>query len=146
MTDLQASIGCAQFKKLDGFIEKRKNNFSYLLTRLKQFEDFLILPQAAEFSDPAWFAFPITIKENKGITRNQITNYLEENRVETRNLFSGNLLRHPGFLNIEHRVSGTLTNSDIITNNTFFIGCYPGLDDIRLNYVCDVISSFFNKL
>lgn len=146
MTDLQSAIGCAQIKKLNSFIYKRRNNFSYLLSRLKQFEDFLILPQATEFSDPAWFAFPITIKNNKGITRNQITTYLEENRVETRNLFSGNLLRHPGFLNIEHRVSGMLTNSDIITNDTFFIGCYPGLDEIRLNYICDVFSSFFNSL
>lgn len=113
---------------------------------MQQYKDYFILPHATEFSDPAWFAFPLTVKNNEYITRNQIANFLEENRIETRNLFSGNLLRHPGYLNIEHRVVGPLINSDIITHNTFFIGCYPGIDEDRLNYINDVFKSFFNNI
>jgi len=146
MTDLQAAIGCAQINKLDSFIEKRKNNFDYLYKIMQQYKEYFILPRATEFSNPAWFAFPLTVKNNEYITRNQIANFLEENRIETRNLFSGNLLRHPGYLNIEHRVVGPLINSDIITNNTFFIGCYPGIDEDRLNYINDVFRSFFNNI
>lgn len=143
MTDLQAAVGCAQMDKLERFIAARKLNFASLSTCLKKYEHSLILPQATKHSDPAWFAYPITVREECGFTRNELTGFLEENRIETRNLFSGNLLRHPGYQNIKHRVLGTLENSDVITNNTFFIGCYPGIDATRLQYISQVFDIFF---
>lgn len=145
MTDLQAAIGCAQMDKLEGFVAARKNNFASLSSCMNKYEHSLILPQATEHSDPAWFAYPITVREKCGFTRNELTGFLEDNRIETRNLFSGNLLRHPGYQHIVHRVVGTLDNSDIITNNTFFIGCYPGIDEAQIQYVGHIFEKFFAK-
>ncbi|MBU1206897.1 MAG: lipopolysaccharide biosynthesis protein RfbH [Proteobacteria bacterium] len=142
VTDMQAAIGCAQFKKLNTFIARRKANFQRLMDILRPYEDRLILPKATEHSDPSWFCFVITVREDAGFTRNQITHFMEVNRIETRHLFSGNLLRHPAFENIQHRVVGDLTNTDIIMNNTFFIGVYPGIDETQLDYISDVFSRF----
>jgi len=142
LTDMQAAIGCAQLEKLDEFIARRKANFQVLMQALKPYEDRLILPRATEHADPAWFGFPITVREDAGFTRNDLTGFLEANRVETRNLFSGNLLRHPAFQDIPHRVVGDLTNTDVVTNQTFFIGVYPGIDEVQLDYVADVFGRF----
>ncbi|HLA27008.1 MAG TPA: lipopolysaccharide biosynthesis protein RfbH [Syntrophales bacterium] len=142
VTDMQAAIGCAQLKKLPDFIARRKLNFQKLLERLQAYEDRLILPEAIEHSDPSWFGFVITVREDAGFSRNDLTRFLESNRVETRNLFSGNLLRHPAFVNIPHRLVGDLNNTDIIMNSTFFIGVYPGLDDVRLEYMACVFARF----
>ena len=141
-TDMQAAIGCAQLKKLNGFIARRKANFQIIMEMLKPYEDWLILPAATEHSDPAWFGFVITVRENAGFTRNELARFLEANRVETRNLFSGNLLRHPAFQDIPHRTVGDLTNTDIIMNNTCFIGVYPGLDEAQLDYMANVFARF----
>lgn len=145
VTDMQAAIGVAQLSKLNGFIQKRKYNFSMLMKRLKPYENQLILPKATDFSDPSWFGFVISIKGDAKFTRNDLTQYLEENNVETRNLFSGNLLCHPAFENIHHRVHGDLSNTNYIMHNTFFIGVYPGIEDHHINYIGAVFDNFFNK-
>ncbi len=142
VTDMQAAIGCAQLRKLDRFIDKRKENFRKLTRMLKSYEDRLVLPRATENSDPSWFGYVITVKDQAGFSRNELTTFLETNRIETRNLFSGNLLCHPAYLNIPHRISGNLANTDFIMNNTFFIGVYPGIDDRRLDHVQDVFDRF----
>jgi CDP-6-deoxy-D-xylo-4-hexulose-3-dehydrase len=142
LTDMQAAIGCAQMKKLPSFIAQRKANFQRLTTMLCPYEDRLILPKATEYSDPSWFGFVITVREDAGFSRNELTRFLENNRIETRNLFSGNLLRHPAFESITRRVVGDLKNTDIIMNNTFFIGVYPGLSSQQLEYVEEIFARF----
>ena len=142
VTDMQAAVGCAQFRKLDDFIARRKLNFQKLNALLQPYQDRLILPRATEHSDPSWFGFVITVHPGAGFTRNDLTRYLEMNRIETRNLFAGNLLRHPAFENIACRVVGDLTNTDMITNNTFFIGVYPGIGEAHLNYIQQVFAKF----
>jgi CDP-4-dehydro-6-deoxyglucose reductase, E1 len=142
VTDMQAAVGVAQLGKLEDFIARRKANFQKIHTILAPFADRLILPQATPNSDPSWFGFVITVREDAGFTRNELTGFLEANRIETRNLFSGNLLRQPAFIDIEHRVVGDLTNTDIITERTFFIGVYPGIDDAQLEYIGEVFERF----
>jgi CDP-6-deoxy-D-xylo-4-hexulose-3-dehydrase len=139
---MQAAIGCAQLKKLDRFVAQRRVNFQRLMEMLKPYEDRLILPQALPCSDPAWFGFAITVRDRAGFRRDQLTRFLEANRVETRNLFGGNLLRHPAFESIPHRVVGDLTNTDLITKNTFFVGVYPGIDDRQLDHMSGVFARF----
>ncbi|HEX4568192.1 MAG TPA: lipopolysaccharide biosynthesis protein RfbH [Vicinamibacterales bacterium] len=142
VTDMQAAIGCAQLSKLDGFIARRRANFDRLLTALRPFEDRLVLPRPTAHSEPAWFGFVLTVRGDAGFSRDEIVKFLEQNRVETRTLFAGNLLRHPAFQNIPHRIVGDLTNTDVITNQTFFVGVYPGLDDARLDYMISVFERF----
>jgi len=142
VTDMQAAVGCAQLRKLDQFITRRKENFRKLTRILKPWEDRLILPVATENSDPSWFGYIITVKDQAGFTRNDLTTFLETNRIETRNLFSGNLLCHPAYQNIPHRISGDLTNTNFIMNNTFFIGVYPGISEIHLDYIAEVFARF----
>jgi CDP-6-deoxy-D-xylo-4-hexulose-3-dehydrase len=142
LTDMQAAIGVAQLIKLSSFITARKNNFRFLFEMLQPYNDYLILPKALPNSDPAWFSFVITVKPDAGFTRNELTRFLEFNKIETRNLFSGNLLKHPAFENIERRVVGDLTNTDIIMNNTFFIGVYPGIKTPQLDWIASVFTRF----
>ena len=142
VTDMQAAVGCAQLQKIEQFIAKRKENFQKLTQILKPCEDRLILPRATENSDPSWFGYVVTVKDQAGFTRNDLTTFLETNRIETRNLFSGNLLCHPAYQNILHRISGDLTNTNLIMNNTFFVGVYPGIDDKRLNHIKAVFDRF----
>jgi CDP-6-deoxy-D-xylo-4-hexulose-3-dehydrase len=142
VTDMQAAIGCAQIQKLHHFIARRRENFRKLTQILKPCEDCLILPRATENSEPSWFGYVITVKDKAGFTRNDLTTFLETNRIETRNLFSGNLLCHPAYQNIPHRISGDLTNTNLIMNNTFFIGVYPGIDDKRLDHIKAVFDRF----
>jgi CDP-6-deoxy-D-xylo-4-hexulose-3-dehydrase len=144
VTDMQAAIGCAQLKKLPEFIAKRKANFQALQNILAPYADRLLLPQALPNSDPSWFSFVITVRPNAGFTRDELTRFLEVNRIETRNLFSGNLLRHPAFENIECRIVGDLTNTDIIMNHTFFIGVYPGIQQPQLEWIAQTFSRFMN--
>ena len=143
VTDMQAAIGCAQLAKLPDFIEKRKQNHAALDAILQPYTDKLILHSAPKNSDPSWFCYVITVKENAGFSRNELTRFLEANRIETRNLFSGNLLRHPAFENINCRVVGSLENTDGIMNNTFFIGVYPGLTQNHISYIQSVFDRFF---
>ena len=142
VTDMQAAIGCAQLDKLEAFTARRKANFARLRSALQPYEHRLILPQATPQSDPSWFAFPITVRSDAGFSRNELTKFLEEHQIETRNLFSGNLLRHPAFADIQHRVVGDLRNTDLITTNTFFVGVYPGLTDAHLDYVAATMAEF----
>ena len=141
-TDMQAAIGCAQLARLDGFVAARKHNHARLLEALRPYEDRLLLPVAPPYTDPSWFCFVITVRDDAGFTRNELTGFLEANRIETRTLFSGNLLRHPAFEAIERRVVGDLANTDVVMNRTFFVGVYPGIDDARMNYVIDAFGRF----
>ncbi|MDD1748299.1 MAG: lipopolysaccharide biosynthesis protein RfbH [Methanothrix sp.] len=142
VTDMQAAVGVAQLGKLRDFIARRKANFKKLYEILEPFQDRLLLPCPTPQSDPSWFGFVITVRDQAGFTRNDLTHFLESNRIETRNLFSGNLLRQPAFLNIDHRVVGDLKNTDLITERTFFIGVYPGINDSQLEYIDSVFTRF----
>jgi CDP-6-deoxy-D-xylo-4-hexulose-3-dehydrase len=141
-TDMQAAVGLAQLGKLEGFIARRRANFQKILTLLEPYQDRLILPRATPHSEPSWFGFVITVREDAGFSRNDLTRFLEANRIETRNLFSGNLLRQPAFLDIPRRVVGDLVHTDAIAERTFFIGVYPGIDDSRLEYLGGVFARF----
>ncbi len=145
ITDMQAAVGIAQLDKFKDFSQKRKENFKNLYKGLKPFEDMIILPKATPNSDPCWFAFPISVPEHAGFSRNKLTIFLEENSIETRNLFGGNLARQPAFLDIQMRQVGSLINSDYIMNNTFFVGLYPGIDDDQIDYMLDKFAQFFHK-
>ena len=131
-TDLQAAMGCAQLKKLDVFIQKRKENWKMLRDGLKSLTDYFILPNATSNSDPSWFGFLLTVKETAGFTRREIIDYLESKNIQTRMLFAGNLIRHPCFDQMRaakkgYRIIGKLENTDCIMNNTFWFGVYPGM-------------------
>jgi CDP-4-dehydro-6-deoxyglucose reductase, E1 len=141
-TDMQAAIGVAQLPRLEQFTAARKHNHARLLEALRAYEDQLILPVAPPHTDPSWFSFVITVRADAGFTRADLTGFLEANRIETRGLFSGNLLRHPAFETIERRVVGDLVNTDIVMNDTFFVGVYPGIDDARMDYVIDAFDRF----
>ena len=142
VTDMQAAVGTAQLAKLEDFITRRKFNFQKLHTMLEPYQDRLLLPCATPNSDPSWFGFVITVREDAGFSRNDITRFMESNLIETRNLFSGNLLRQPAFIEIEKRLVGDLTNTDIIAQRTFFLGVYPGIDDARLEYIGSTFDRF----
>ena len=143
-TDLQAAIGCAQLARLEGFIAARKRNHARLLEALGVYEDRLLLPGAPAHTDPSWFCFVITVREDAGFSRNELTRFLEANRVETRNLFSGNLLRHPAFEAIQRRVVGDLSVTDRVMERTFFVGVYPGIDEARMEYMIQVFRRFMD--
>ena len=150
VTDLQAAIGCAQLDKLPGFTEARKRNFRALSRGLGKFADRLILPEATKGSDPSWFGFPVTVRENAGFTRDDIVAHLERNRIQTRTLFAGNLLRHPCFDPLRkakagYRVVGDLRNTDRIMNDTFWIGVYPGITAKMIGYMKEVFSGFLGE-
>jgi len=146
MTEMQAAIGSAQMDKLADFTKARAANFSQLYTGLKKYSDYLILPEALPNSQPSWFCFIITVKQNEKFTRNDLVSFLNDNRIETRNLFAGNLLRQPAFENIKHQVVNNLENTDYIMNNTFFVGNYPGITDEKIQYVISKFDDFFEKL
>jgi CDP-6-deoxy-D-xylo-4-hexulose-3-dehydrase len=145
VTDMQAAIGVAQLEKLPEFIKRRKENFNKWITVFGKWKDFFILPKASDNSDPSWFAFPVSVKENAPFTRNEVVNYLSLNRVETRNLFGGNLIKQPAYKDIKKRVIGDLKNTDFVMNNTFFLGTYPGLTDEMISYVSEVLESFITQ-
>ena len=135
ITDMQAAVGCAQLRKLPGFITARRSNHEALARGLERFADRLILHAEPASAESSWFGYVITIRPDSNLTRPRIVSALEAARIETRNLFCGNLLRHPAYQDIDHRVVGKLTNTDLITNNTFFIGVYPGLTPAMIEHV-----------
>lgn len=143
--DIQAAIGLAQLGRLDNFIELRKRNWKYLHAGLKEFEEFLTLPEVAENSDPSWFGFALTVKSESPKTRNQIVQELNAVKIATRLLFGGNLLRQPAFIGTPRRVVGELTNTDIVMNDTFWIGVWPGLTLPMLDYVIETMHKVFGK-
>lgn len=143
VTDMQAAIGCEQLKKFPGFIERRRHNWERLREALKPAEDRLILPEAAPNSRPSWFGFLISVRPGSGLDRNAMTRYLESKNIQTRLLFSGNLLRHPCFDPLRgtdaYRVAGGLENTDFVMNHTFWVGVYPGMTDEMIDYMAKVI-------
>ena len=141
--DIQAAIGIEQLNRLDDFIAARKANWSYLKNGLSGLEEFLIMPHATTFSDPSWFGFAITIKPDSPVSRNELIEILTAKKIETRLLFGGNLLRQPAFLNSPRRIVGTLNNTDLIMENTFWIGVWPGLNFKILDFVIDTICEVF---
>jgi CDP-6-deoxy-D-xylo-4-hexulose-3-dehydrase len=142
ITDMQAACGLAQFEKAPQFIQARKDNFKFLKERLKSCEEFLQLPEATQNSEPSWFGFPITVKEGSPVSRLELTTYLDENKIGTRLLFAGNLTRQPYMANAKYRVSGELTNTDNVMNNTFWIGVQPGLTQEMLEFVVTKIENY----
>jgi CDP-6-deoxy-D-xylo-4-hexulose-3-dehydrase len=146
-TEMQAAIGCAQIEKLPSFIEARKKNFSVLYERLRPFQNRVVLPEATGKSDPSWFGFPLTVKEGAGFTRKDIVSHLEGKGIQTRMLFGGNLVKQPCFDGMRkvakgYRVSGGLETTDLVMNNTFWIGVYPGLAGPMLDYMTEQIQAF----
>lgn len=142
MTDMQAAVGVAQLDKLDDFIARRNANFKRLHKGLKPLEEFLLLPKATKGSEPSWFGFPITVKETAPFGRFDLVQHIESRRIGTRQLFGGNLLRQPAYKGIPMRVVGNLTNADIITERTFWVGVYPGLTNEMIDYIIETITEF----
>ena len=142
MTDMQAAVGVAQLDKLDGFIQARNSNFNKIYAGLKDLQEFLILPEATKNSEPSWFGFPITVRKDAPFTRFELVQHIESRRIGTRQLFGGNLLRQPAYLKSPMRVVGDLTNADFITENTFWIGVYPGLTKDMVDYMLHEIQDF----
>lgn len=145
VTDMQAAIGVAQLKKLPKFIEMRKQNWRKLYEGLKKYEKYFILPKPEENSNPSWFGFQITLRGNCGFSRNELTKYLEDNKIRTRLIFSGNIIRHPCFDGVEYKVVGDLKNTDYIMENSFFIGVYPGITDEMIKYMLNVFENFMKE-
>ena len=142
ITDMQAACGLAQLGKAPQFIQARKDNFAFLKERLKACEEFVNLPQATEHSDPSWFGFPITLKDNSPVTRLDLLTYLDQSKVGTRLLFAGNLTRQPYMVGAEYRISGDLKNTDNVMNNTFWIGVQPSLTREMLEFAAQKIESY----
>jgi CDP-6-deoxy-D-xylo-4-hexulose-3-dehydrase len=141
--DLQAAIGLAQLRKLDDFVEARRRNHRRLHEQLEAYRDKLILPEPTPHSDPSWFGFMVVVREDAGIDRWDLVEYLEQHRIQTRMLFGGNLLRQPAYAGIPHRVVGDLYNTDTLMNRGFFVGVYPGLDDEKIDYIAGAFKAFF---
>lgn len=142
ISDMQAACALAQMDRLEGFIQARKDHFAHLKTRLRELEEFLILPEATPGSDPAWFGFPITLRQGG---RLELLRHLDRHRIGTRLLFAGNLTRQPYMAGRAYRVCGDLANTDRIMHDTFWIGVYPGLDRDRLDFACDTLAAFFRR-
>ncbi|MBU2540179.1 lipopolysaccharide biosynthesis protein RfbH [Patescibacteria group bacterium] len=145
ITDMQAAIGVAQLKKLPQFIKARRKNFDLLYGFLKKYDKYLIFPQATKNSQPSWFGFPILLKEGAPFSRNEIVNYLEDNKIATRMLFGGNLKKQPAYKDIKCRVFGSLKNTDLVMNNLFWIGVYPGITRNKLNYMIKIMKNFLQN-
>ena len=143
ITDMQAACGLAQLERIDDFVSARKDNFRYLQARLQRCEAFMQLPEATPHSDPSWFGFPVVLNESSGVRRVDLLNYLDQNRIGTRLLFAGNLTRQPYMIGRNFRVSGDLTNTDIVMNQTFWLGVFPGLTSQHLDFMVEKLEEFF---
>ena len=140
-TDLQAAVGTVQADRIGEFHARRQHNFRRLYDGLKPYDEFLVLPRSHPGAEPAWFAFPLTVRN--GITRNDLVGWLERARIETRQIFAGNILRQPAYRAIPHRVHGELTASDTVMRDTFFVGVYPGITDEMISFVVEQFAEFF---
>jgi len=143
ISDMQAACALAQMGRVEEFIAKRRANFRYLKKRLKSCEDFLHLPEATPNSEPSWFGFPLIVKDSAGVKRADLINFLEENNIGTRLLFAGNLTKQPYMAGRNFRVSGELTNTDVVMNQTFWLGTFPGLTTEHLDYIVQKLEEFF---
>lgn len=144
-TDIQAAIGLAQLAKLPSFIKARRQNHQFLYQSLKKYEKYFILPSWDEKTDPCWFGFMIVLRDNCPFGRLDIVNFLQANKIETRSLFAGNLIRHPAYSNVKYRIVGDLKNSDLVMNNGFWVGVYPGNDKVKLKYLVSKFDEFLKK-
>ncbi len=142
LTDLQASVGLSQLEKLDSFIDKRKKNWQHLYDGLKHLDEFFILPIKDDRSDPSWFGFPITVKQDAPFSRPELINHLDERKINSRFLFAGNLLWQPAYQNVEHREVGSLSNSNTVALSTFWLGVFPGLSKEMIDYMIETIHEF----
>ena len=145
-TDMQAAVGVAQLDKLDNFINIRQQNWDYLWNGLSEFQEFLLLPEATLGCEPSWFGFAITVRPEAPFDRFLLVQHLENHRIATRQLFGGNLVRQPAYLDMPHRIVGPLTNADLIMKSTFWIGIYPGLTKQMLDYVVETFNEFFKNI
>jgi CDP-6-deoxy-D-xylo-4-hexulose-3-dehydrase len=145
LTDFQAAIGLAQLKKLPSFLRKRRENYKYLYDFFQQYNKYFILMNHDKRENPSYFGFPFIVKNDAPFTRNQLSEYLESHLIGTRNVFSGNLLRHPAYKNIKYKTVGKIDNADIIMNNALWIGVYPGIDGKRISYIKNVITNFIKQ-
>jgi CDP-4-dehydro-6-deoxyglucose reductase, E1 len=145
MTDMQAAVGAAQMDKLQNFCDARRKNYQRYNQIFSKHDRYFILPKATEGADPAWFTYIVTLKESAPFTREDLTQYLNAQKIETRNLFAGNMLRQPALQGKQYRVAGTLENTDIIMSQTFFLGTYPGMTDAMLDYVEQKIDQFIEE-
>ncbi len=143
ITDMQAACALAQMDRLEEFIAKRRANFTYLKARLQSCAQFFHLPEAAPHSEPSWFGFPLVLKESSGVKRTDLINFLDQNKIGTRLLFAGNLTKQPYMAGRNFRVSGDLTNTDVVMNQTFWLGTFPGLGQEQLDYTADKLEEFF---
>jgi CDP-4-dehydro-6-deoxyglucose reductase, E1 len=146
ITDMQAAVGLAQLQKIDEFIKKRKQNFLFLKDELKILEEYLILPEATPKSEPSWFGFPITVKNSAPFSKNDLIIYLSLKGIDTRPIFAGNLTKQPYLQNKKFRISGDLSNTDKIMENSFWIGVFPGLTDAMLDYIVLNFKNFVNEI
>ena len=141
LTDMQAAVGVAQLEKLDGFVEARRRNFRALREGLAGLEEFFLLPEATNGAEPSWFGFPIAVRAGAPFSRNQVTHYLETRKIATRLLFGGNLVRQPAYRESQYRVVGSLSQTDIVMNQVFWIGVYPGIQGQILDYMLETMKA-----
>ena len=145
ITDMQAACGLAQIDRLEGFILKRKENFAYLYETLKELNEYLILPEKEKHSDPSWFGFPLTIREENKFDRAELMQFLNDHNIRTRLLFAGNVVKQPYMKNINYKIASTLEKSEKVMKNTFWIGLFPGLSKKHLDFSSEKIKEFFKK-
>ncbi len=144
-TDMQAALGLSQLQKADTFIEKRRLNHKLLYDKLKSLEEYFILPEPTENSDPSWFGFMLTIRDHEKISRNELVEYLEKNKIGTRLLFGGNLIKQPAYKNTQYRILNSLENTDKVMNDGFWLGVWPGLNEGHYEYIIQKIKEFLKK-